>query len=366
MPKLRILHVANIGHVKHSGVAVVVPNYLKYQSPHANIALLNLQDIKPMGSRKLYQTFLLSEMKNIDEINREFKPDLVVFHEVYRPAYAKIARQLVKKNIPYIITPHVSLTKAAQDHKRLKKSIGNMLIFNDFIKSAVAIHYLSEAEKIQSELIWNLNSFVCGNGIELKGRQKKQFSKNDLKLIYVGRFEIRIKGIDRILEIVNIAQDQMRIRNIHITLRGYDEAANVSWIKKMIGKYQISDLVSVGGPLFGKEKVHEILQHDAFLQLSRTEGQPLAIMEALDLGMPCIVTEGTTFLEPVSSHGAGLVVSDDPHQAAKSIIDFRDKHLNELMNMSKRASEYAKNEFDWHMVSYRMIECYTEVLKEAD
>lgn len=361
--KINILHVAHIADAQYSGVAVVVPNYLKYQSEYANVAFLNLIDYTPYESENRYVTHHYTG-ESVATLPEPFcAPDLVVFHEVYRPAYAKIAGELRRRGIPYIITPHVSLTDTAQHHKRLKKIVGNALMFNKFIYGAAAIHYLSESEKSQSTVFKKIPSFICNNGIELQGRMKKSFSKDGLKLIYVGRLEIKIKGIDRILDAANFAQDEMREKQISIAIRGYDEGNDTVWIEEIIKKYGIGDIVTLGGPLFGDEKTREILAHDCFLQLSRTEGQPLAIMEAMDIGMPCIVTEGTTFAEVMRENGCGRAVDDNPDKVGASILDISSMLNADFIHMSQAASGYAGREFEWGTVAKKMTEKYKAVIE---
>lgn len=360
--RMNVLHIAHIADVEYSGVAVVVPNYLKYQAKHANVAFLNLANYTPHDSTDLYMTYHY-ENKPITTLQEPFNnPDLVIFHEVYRSPYAKIAAELRARGIPYVITPHVSLTDTAQHHKKLKKTIGNMLVFNKFINGAAAIHFLSESERMQSSSFRNISNFVCGNGIQIKGRMKKTFSEKGLKLIYMGRFEVKIKGIDRILDTAFFAQNEMRKNNISISIRGYDEANNVAWIEDTVARYGIEDIVTVAGPLFGEEKIDTILEHDCFLQLSRTEGQPLAIMEAMDIGMPCIVTEGTTFYEVVNSTFSGTGVPDDMEGIARKILELQD-NKRDLAKMSVNASAYVKNAHDWTFISSTMVDYYKQVLR---
>ena len=73
--------------------------------------------------------------------------------------------------------PHGALSKGAQRKKRLKKSIANLLFFNDYINNAVAIQYLSDKEKAESRFgkvkfigtngvsppHWRMKTFVAGN-----------------------------------------------------------------------------------------------------------------------------------------------------------------------------------------------------------
>ncbi len=356
--KLNIVHVGHIGDKPYSGVATVVPKYLQYQAPHANVAFLNLFDYVPDNSKDTYPTYIY-DGDGLTKLPDPFsKPDLVVFHEVYRPKFVEIARWLAKYNIPYIITPHVSLTDTAQKHKRIKKIVGNLLMFNWFIKHAKAIHYLSDSERYQSTTFSKLPYFICGNGIEIKGRLKKRFSESGLSLVYVGRLEYLIKGIDRILGTANVLKGR-GIKDIIFSIYGVDESDNLVKINKYVNDNDLSDIVKIGPGIYGEEKIETILKHDCFIQLSRTEGQPLSIMEAMDIGMPCIVTEGTTFSSVVSKYGCGVSVDDQPTNIATSLVDIR--NVYKLARLSEGASEYASATFAWPKVGYELVKNYNRL-----
>lgn len=357
-----ILHVARLADLPQSGVAVVVPGYIKEQSKYANVALLNIRDFIPKELAN-EQVFLHSKLSDgLRTLKPPFDhPDLIVFHEVYWPEFLKIAKYCISNSIPYIITPHVSLTETAQKNKYLKKLFGNLFFFNIFIRNARAIHFLSESEKQQTNKYTSISSFICGNGISTRPRVKKVFNQDSLELIYVGRFDFKIKGIDRILYAANAIKQQMRDRNITIHLYGTHQEGSQERMQDFISEYKIDDIVRINDGLFGEEKVKRIIRSDCFIQLSRTEGQPLGIMEAMDIGMPCIVTEGTTFHAIAKKHRAGIPVSDDPNEIAQAILSVR-KGKYDLESISKHASEYIKSHFDWSVVGKNMISDYLKVI----
>ena len=59
--------------------------------------------------------------KNIGAPAPYNSPDLVVFQGVYFIDYYLISKDLVKRNIPYIIIPRGSLTRGAQKLNLLKR-----------------------------------------------------------------------------------------------------------------------------------------------------------------------------------------------------------------------------------------------------
>lgn len=364
--KLKILHVATMTGSKASGVANVVPEHLKYQSLYAEIALLNCSEIE-YKNEDSFNKYIIFNLKNkipnaIDSIIKSFgKPDLVAFHATYYPLYIGIYKELIKRNIPYIIIPHGSLTKAAQRKSFLKKKVANFLMFNSFFKNAKAIQYLTEGEKNNS--IREYNNIVSGNGIELN-KPKKQYSGDDKKyfqLIYIGRYTIKIKGLDILIDGIKTIKNEMLKNNIKLVLYGSDYRGELKKLESLINEKDVKEVVKLNGPIYDENKIKELLNSDIFIQTSRTEGQPLGIMEAISMGIPCILTPGTNLAEDAQNNVFGWLTDEKAENIGETILTaFNNRDL--LPQYSRNAIEYANNNFDWKNVSKQAIEKYMNVL----
>ena len=55
------------------------------------------------------------------------------------------------------------------------------------------------------------------------------------------------------------------------------------------------------GAVFGKVKEKVLLDNDFFILTSRLEGHPMALIEALSYGLPCLVTQGSRL--SLKAHG---------------------------------------------------------------
>lgn len=353
-----IIHIANIDLAVIGGVQVAVPKMVKAQSQYADVAFLNTRGDDTGDLHSLSYDGRLEFDKFPPPFN---KPDLVIFHEVYRIEYIGIYRTLIRANIPYIIIPHGSLSKTAQQKKRVKKILANLLLFHKFLKFARAIQYLSDNEK-------NLSAFpqyapvVLGNGIEIPVEKKLFFSKHEIKLTYIGRLDLHIKGLDLLLGAVKKCETAMREKQATVRICGPDFEDAHKRIQQMIEKLNIADLVCVDREKVGEEKKKVLLSSDCFIQTSRTEGLPLGPLEALGYGLPCIVTEGVGLGAMIESYGAGYRCSNTEDGIANAIERFI-QNFDKAETMSKAAMRIAEKEFDINIIAEKTVHRYCGMVK---
>lgn len=361
---MNILHIGKISDDRANGVSVVVPKHLEYQSKYTNITLLNLYDFVPKNADKNYRVVHSKSITTLRELlNKAEGPDLVVFHEIYRPFFIKAYKEVLRKKIPYVIIPHGSLTKGAQLVSMRKKQIGNFLFFDNFVKHSSKVQYMSETERQQSKVSKH-PYFVQGSGINIVGHKKQQFSKEGLKLIYVGRLDVQVKGLDILLAAASENKPQFIQSGVTITIAGPDTKDGHHWLLNTIDKHNLDDIVKVEGPVYGKAKIKKLLEHDLFVQLSRTEAQCLGLMEAMDIGLPCIVSPGSTFFEIAKKHKVAIPCIGDSRDAGKAILSAV-QSKQKFAEMSSKASAYINDNYDWDKVGQLMVEQYQEILNSC-
>ena len=350
---MKVLHVIDYFQNPFSGVANIFPEHLLAQAKFAEVAYMNLRNVSfsDQVPRIEYQrnTFF-SNLCNLFGI-----PDIVVFHEIYRMEYLFLSRFFTKKRIPYIIIPHGSLTKNAQNKKKLKKTVANVFFFNRFIDGANAIQYLSKAENASS-CHENIPSFIGTNGVHFPSKVKNSFSANCVKIIYVGRLDIYHKGLDLLVEATKNCRVLFQEQKIHISIYGHDESGKFQ-IMNLVERAGITDLISIHREVVKQEKEQILLEGDVFIQTSRFEGMPLGLLDALSYGLPCIVTQGTTLGDLVRQYDAGWVADNTPSSIADCLKKMSvEKKL--WMNKSKNAIRLVEENFDWSVIAKQTIENY--------
>lgn len=96
-----------------------------------------------------------------------------------------------------------------------------------------------------------------------------------------------------------------------------------------------------------QEDVRPYLQAgSAFVLTSRWEGLPLAILEAMACGLPCIVTDVGGNAEAITHRMEGLVVPPESAEAVADAISYLATHPQERAEMSKQARARTCDAFD--------------------
>ena len=105
-----------------------------------------------------------------------------------------------------------------------------------------------------------------------------------------------------------------------------------------------------------------MLEADAFIQTSRTEGMPMGILETLSYGLPCMITEGTTLGKFVNESDAGWVCPTNSDEIAK-MLTLAISQKDELFKKSQNARRAVELSFSWNMIAEQTIEKYKGLLE---
>lgn len=308
-------------------------------------------------------------INNLFEIHG--KPDLVNFHGVYSPFSCAFALYCKKLGIPYIITPRGEMTPIGQSTKKIKKIIANFLCFNKFIINASAIQALTKTEAILIKRAFKIdNIFVCSNGVTdsiisshktLKPKSFNDFLKpGDLCVGYIGRIDIFQKGIDILLQSFSLLKNNNQ--NIKLVIIGPFRTNNDELIFiDLIKKYDLHSRVKVFSPKYGDEKFEFLLSFNLFIHTSRFEGMPMAILEAMAMNKPCLVTPGTN-VEEMVVNGGGWRCNLNGQEIAQCLSDINQLGKAEILKRGRKSYFLVKNNYKWSDIAACNIYNYEKIL----
>lgn len=351
-----ILHIANIKNNLFSGVCVVVPQHVIAQQSREKVAFINISNEK-IDAIDAQLTF--QKPFRLKSLSAPFnKPDIVVFHEVYYPEYISISREVKRQGIPYVIVPHGCLTKMAQSKKKLKKKVGNLLLFNEYIYGSRSVQCLSEYECTETK--FNVNKTIGTNGIHIPNMKKESFHRDRVRFVYIGRLDAYHKGLDILLDAFQNKAELLKRNHCTLEIYGPDQNGEHKAIETMIMNRKLNDFVELHREIAGEDKKKVLLEADVFIQTSRFEGMPMGILEALSYGLPCLITQGTTLGEKVSQSDAGWVAET----SVESVCEALENVVSDREQWEKKSSNAVgliEDEFSWDKVVGGTIKLYEEL-----
>lgn len=352
-----ILHIVDVANPLGNGVISAVSNYLKYENEKCDVALFNVGANTNECIDNNIKYFEFSTYKSIENLPFPFNnPDIIIFNEVYKLEYIKLYNNCLKKDIPYVIIPHGCLVNGAQKQKKIKKILGNFLLFNRFITNASAIQFLNIEEKSESQFKCK-KSFISGNGVEIQHVSNSFTNKN---FIFIGRYDYFTKGLDLIINTVKDNRKWFLDNCVKIVLYGRNSGRGYDKISKLICNNDLNEVIELNGEIYGIDKRKELLQSYCFVQVSRHEGQPIGIMEALSYGLPCIATFGTKFGNLINKYNCGIGIEFDRNQFFYAIKKmYTDENFRNIC--SKNALKFIKK-YDWREVIDKCLDEYKELL----
>ncbi len=336
---MKILYISHLFQAV-SGPSFSVPASIKAQEAVDEVYWINLTDAfqNHWGEVKSFHKLGQYEKLRVSMIKKKFGiPDIVVFEGFYFIQYVLFAFVLRRKHIPYIIVPRSSLTIQGQKNsKHWKKLLGNKLLFRHFAKRAACIQYLTKQEFMDSGPKWNSTHIIIPNGVYLPQKQKIFSSLKGIKAIFIGRLDKYQKGLDLLIEAVNVVCDELRKINFSLTLYGRF-AFDCTSIQNDVKRLNLGDLILFGGEVSGSDKEESILQSDLFIMTSRFEGHPMSLIESLSYGIPALVTPGSNMNEEIEQNNAGWSCSGDVQSISSALLQvIKEKELFPIKGANAR------------------------------
>jgi glycosyltransferase involved in cell wall biosynthesis len=301
--------------------------------------------------------------------------DIVHLHTLWHPINI-IARQECRRHRrPYVLMPHGMLDPYSLGVKRWRKAFYLWAIERRNISAAQRLIYTTPEEKRLAE-----NGYLSlprgvviplgadapfWNSEKLASAFYERFPRayGRRQLLFLGRLHFK-KGLDRILQV--LPSIVKAIPGVLLTVAGDGVPEFEMTLKSTIKSEGLENSVMMTGRLDGPAKWGAYASAELFLLPSRQENFAISVAEAMQMGVPVVISNKVNTWQCVTEAGAGLVVEEDRIEGGleEAILALlRDRQT--LETMGKRGQEYARKELTWAIATRRLIECHSDVLARS-
>jgi glycosyltransferase involved in cell wall biosynthesis len=279
--------------------------------------------------------------------------------ETHSMVAAALARDCKR---PYIISAHGMLEPWALRHKRLKKAAYAALVEIRNMKGAACLRALSVDEGNDYRRLGLTSPIaIIPNGVEagpdvsgetFLNAYPKLASKRIV--LFLGRLHHK-KGLHMLLEAW--ARVAPKVDDLHLVIAGPDSEDTLASLEELRSSLKIQSSVTFAGMLNGEEKWSALAASSVFVLPSYSEGFSVAVLEALSMAVPVMVSSACHIPE-VETAGCGWVIPSDGQRLERALIEYSALSEGALAQMGKRGEELVRRRFTSSVVGKQMSEVY--------
>jgi len=212
-------------------------------------------------------------------------PDVVHLHELFRPPHLTLRRVL--RATPYVVSTHGATSPQNLARYRIRKAAYGRLIEHRVLGGAAALVASTpvEAEELRRWVPHPPAIRVLANVADpalLAAPAWQPPASTSAPVVSLGRYDVRHKGLDRLS---TLARHLPRFRfAVHGSRCGNEPELLEQLLLELPPNLELVE------PVHGAAKAAALAESQAFILLSRWEGLSVALLEALALGVPCVVS----------------------------------------------------------------------------
>lgn len=296
------------------------------------------------------------------------KYDLLHIHAIF--SYPSTAAMTISrhKNIPYIVRPLGQLCEWSLQQSAAKKQFYLTLIERANLNQAKALHLTSQQEQQEvSQLSLKTSKFILPHGLSIpvkipdaryKLRQLLNVPVDEPVILFMSRLHPK-KGLDYLIPALIKLVD----RRFTFVLAGSGTSNYEVEIDNLLLAANIHERTYRSGFVTGDLKDLLLQGADLFALTSYSENFGVAVLEALAVGLPVVVTPGVALASVVKQHQIGYVPELDINAIASAIKDSLN-HPQMAQEMGIRARQLVFEHYTWECIATQMSEIYTAIVNK--
>jgi glycosyltransferase involved in cell wall biosynthesis len=240
---------------------------------------------------------------------------VVVMHSAWTLHNVVAGRVAHGLDVPYILEPRGAYDPRIFRRRAAVKTAWWWSLERRLVMQAAAIHVFFESEVAHLRSLGYDGPVIrAPNGIAIPQDARWDGGSGGY-VLWIGRFDPEHKGIDLLLHGLHTLPPQERPP---VRLHGPDWVGGKDRVARLVAELGLDDWVTLGDPVYGREKWDLITRAAAFCYPSRWEGFGNSAAEAVAAGVPTLVTP-YPFGRWLDDRGSAVMVEASPAGLAEGL-----------------------------------------------
>jgi glycosyltransferase involved in cell wall biosynthesis len=272
------------------------------------------------------------------------------------------------RRLPYVVQPHGLLCNWSLQQAATKKQIYLTLTEYANLNRSQALIFTAQQEQQEvSKLGFLCPSFILPHGLDLPSpipdarrrlRQLLNVPEDEPVILFMSRLHPK-KGLDYLIS----ALEKLRHRRFTFVLAGSGSPDYEAEINNLLVSAGIDERTYRSGFVEGEMKDLLMQGADLFALTSYSENFGVAVLEAMAVGLPVVVTPGVALASVVEQYQLGYVPELDVAAITSSLQHYLD-HLQTTKEMGERARQLVCEKYSWERNTSNLSQLYTAILKQ--
>lgn len=301
--------------------------------------------------------------------------DLIHITSVFLSASTLGSFYARRHGIPYLISPRGNLMKKPLNSKAFKKKL-YLILESINLEKADMIHFTTEIEKQEYDEVglFCRNSVVIPNAFnptefdKLQStykpgsfRQKFNIPAESKVVLSLSRLNWT-KGFDTLIPA--FSQIAKEMPDAVLVIAGPDESNYRKKIELEIEncKLKIGKDVIFTGEVLGEDKVGAYLEAQVFVLPSYSENFGQAVVEAMYLKKPVVITKQVGIAYEVNAAQAGEVIEKNPQELTKAVLSLLSNSQRSMLT-GEAGRKLVEDKFLIPKVTNRWLEVYQSLIE---
>lgn len=262
-----------------------------------------------------------------------------------------------KFSLPYIVSPHGTLSSWAMNSGSKVKRLFWPLVQKPSLKTVTCFHATAEHEYHDIRRAgFRQPVAIIPNGVDIPAAVVKP-SSNMRTLLFLGRIH-PVKGLDMLLPAWGAIQ--ARFPDWKLRIIGPDDGGYLSRVHALASDLRLKR-IDFCSPVFGSDKWHAYAEADLFILPSYSENFGMTVAEALAAGTPAIVTHGAPW-QGLNEQEAGWWINTGIDPIVECLETALTQSPEALQKKGQRGRDWMARDFSWQHVGEKMTQTYQWML----